>query len=257
MKNTAWVLFEKTELKGCTGEERCSYFLLLVGEKGREIHKTLTFAEPETEKGEDGKPVWKRTTEQLRKAFREYCSPQKNVTYERHKFNIRNQTENESIDQYVTELRTLASTCEFENLKDGLIRDRVICGIRNQALKERLLREASLTLKSAVDICRAAEVSREQVKSLTDSPHANIDELNQSGKQWRINTEITLLNKETSRTLLDCSTVAIVVNNTQRNPAQLTGKGVTTVIKSDILLNYVAQPRTHDFATQFVKSNTK
>jgi hypothetical protein len=155
------VLFEKTELKGRTGEERCSYFLLLIGEKGREIHKTLTFAEPETETGEDGRPVWKRTTEQLRKAFREFCSPQKNVTYERHKFNIRNQTESESIDQYVTELRTLASTCEFENLKDGLIRDRVICGIRNQALEEGLLREASLTLKSAVDICRAAEVSRE------------------------------------------------------------------------------------------------
>ena len=250
------MLFEKTELKGRTGEKRCSYFLLLIGEKGREIHKTLTFAEPETETGEDGRPVWKRTTEQLRKAFREYCSPQKNVTYERHKFNIRNQTENESIDQYVTELRTLASTCEFENLKDGLIRDRVIFGIRNQALKERLLREASLTLKSAVDICRAAEFSREQVKSLTDSPHANIDELNQSGKQ-SYNTEITLLNKETSRTLLDCSTVAIVVNNTQRNRAQLMGKGVTTVIKSDILLNYVAQPRIHDFATQFVKSNTK
>ena len=117
-----------------------------------------------------------RLHEQLRKAFREYCSPQKNVTYERHKFNIRNQTENESIDQYVTELRTLASTCKFENLKDGLIRDRVIWGIRNQALKERLLREASLTLKSAVNICRAAE-------ALTDSPHANIDELNQSVKQ--------------------------------------------------------------------------
>ena len=80
-------------------------------------------------------------------------------------------------------LRTLASTCEFENLKDGLKRDRVICEIRNQALKERLLRETSLTLKSAVDIRRAAEVSREQVKSLTNSPHANIDELNQSGKQ--------------------------------------------------------------------------
>ena len=93
-----WMLFEKTELKGRTGEERCSYFLLLIGEKGREIHKTLTFAEPETETGEDGRPVWKRSTEQLRKAFREYCSPQKNVTYERHKFNIRNQTENESID---------------------------------------------------------------------------------------------------------------------------------------------------------------
>ena len=100
--------------------------------------------------------------------------------YERHKFNIRNQEENESIDQYVTELRTLASTCEFENLKDGLIRDRIVCGIRNQTLKKRLFREADLTLKKAVDICSAAEISREQVKSLTDSKPADVDALNKS-----------------------------------------------------------------------------
>ena len=178
-----WVLFEKTELKERTEEERCSYFLLFVGEKAHDIHKALTFEKPEFEVT-SGTRTWKRTTEELRKAFREYCSPKKNFTYERHKFNIRNQEENESIDQYVTELRTLASTCEFENLKDGLIRDRIVCGIRNQTLKERLLREADLTLKKAVDICRAAEISREQVKSLTDSKPADVDALNKSyGKQ--------------------------------------------------------------------------
>ena len=172
-----WLLFEKTELKGRTQEERCSYF---PGEKGREVHKTLAFATPEVETATDGTRTWKRTTEQLTTAFRDYCSPKKNITYERHKFNTRNQEETESIDQYVTELRTLASTCEFENLKEGLIRDRVVCGIRNQALKERLLRECDLTLKKAVDICRAAEVSREQVKSLTENKPANVDALGKS-----------------------------------------------------------------------------
>ena len=41
-------------------------------------------------------------------------------------------------------------------------------------MKERLLCEADLTLKKAIDICRAAEVSREQVKSLTDRNSADI-----------------------------------------------------------------------------------
>ena len=111
-----WLLFEKTELKERTQEEKCSYFLLLIGEKDREVHKTLTFTTPEYET--DGETfTWKRTTAELITAFKEYCSPKKNITYERHKFNTRNQGENESIDHFVAELRILASTCEFETLK--------------------------------------------------------------------------------------------------------------------------------------------
>ena len=141
-----WTLFEKTELKGRSEGERCSYFLLCIGEKGREVHKTLTFATPETETNQEGVTTWKRTTNELKSAFKTYCNPRKNITFERHKFNIRNQEENESIDQYVTVLRTLAATCEFETLHDGLIRDRIVCGIRNQSIIERLLRKSELTL---------------------------------------------------------------------------------------------------------------
>jgi hypothetical protein len=79
-----WALFEKTELKGKSEEERCSYFLLCIGEKGREVHQTLTFPTPETEAGEGGTLVWKRTTQQLTTAFKQYCNPRKNITYERH-----------------------------------------------------------------------------------------------------------------------------------------------------------------------------
>ena len=146
--------------------------------------RPLTFTTPEYET--DGETrTWKRTTAELITAFKEYCSPKKNITYERHKLTTRNQGENESIDQYVTELRILASTCEFETLKDGLIRDRIICGIQNQTMKERLLREADLTLKKAIDICRAAEVSREQVKSLTERNSADIDALHKTKQDSR------------------------------------------------------------------------
>ena len=38
----------------------------------------------------------------------------------RHKFNTRNQQVGETIDQYVTDLKTKAQTCEFAILKDSL-----------------------------------------------------------------------------------------------------------------------------------------
>ncbi|KAJ8026564.1 hypothetical protein HOLleu_31431 [Holothuria leucospilota] len=39
-----------------------------------------------------------------------YCNPRKNVTYERHKFNLRNQLPGESIDTYVTDLLVKAQS---------------------------------------------------------------------------------------------------------------------------------------------------
>ena len=47
------------------------------------------------------------------KKFEEYCTPKKNVTYERHVFNTRAQGATEGIDAYATELRKLARNCEF------------------------------------------------------------------------------------------------------------------------------------------------
>ena len=43
--------------------------------------------------------------------------PQKNVTYERHKFRQRKQGSEESIDDFITALRTLARECKLDNLK--------------------------------------------------------------------------------------------------------------------------------------------
>jgi hypothetical protein len=58
--------------------------------------------------------------------FDEYCEPRRNTIMERYKFNIRVQRHNETADQYVTELKLLATNCNFGSLEDELIRDRVV-----------------------------------------------------------------------------------------------------------------------------------
>ena len=87
--------------------------------------------------------------------------------WERHMFNTRSQRDGETTDQYVTDLKTKAQTCEFGELKDSLIRDRIVCGIRCDKTRSRLLREPDLTLQRAIDICRANEAMSSQMKSFT------------------------------------------------------------------------------------------
>ena len=98
--------------------------------------------------------------------YEKYCSPKSNLTYERHQFNIRNQNEGESIDSYVTDLRILSKSCEFGDLTDSLIKDRLVCGVKQDTVRSRLLWETDLTLQKAIDICRAAETSTQQLKAM-------------------------------------------------------------------------------------------
>lgn len=73
-----------------------------------------------------------------------------------------------SISQYVTELKLRAKTCEFGQLQESLIKDRVVCGITSDAMRERLLREADLTLEKAVQICIASEMTKGQILQMHD-----------------------------------------------------------------------------------------
>ena len=57
----------------------------------------------------------------------------------------------------MTDLRNKASRCEFAELKDGLIRDRIVCGVNNDTVRARLLRESELCLETCINICRAPE----------------------------------------------------------------------------------------------------
>ena len=139
----------KPKQKACT-------FLHLIGEDALEVYNNFTF-----ENDED-----KFKVDKISEKFEAYCSPKRNTTYERHKFFTLMQKPDETIDQYVTELRTKAKNCEFGDLTESLIRDRIICGVPDDNLRERLLRVQDLNLEAAVRMCRATETTKERMKEI-------------------------------------------------------------------------------------------
>lgn len=161
-------LYLDLSMAGKPEKEKCSVFLYVIGLEGREIYNTFTFAEGEKDK-----------IGSLFAKFEDYCNPKKNVIVERHKFNTKYQMKSQSIDQYVTELRLITRNCEFGNLTEELIRDRIVCGTNSEQVKLRLLREDKLTLKSALSICRAEEESKKQMKNLNEESASDVHSLRQ------------------------------------------------------------------------------
>ncbi|XP_064463655.1 uncharacterized protein K02A2.6-like [Ornithodoros turicata] len=122
------------------------------------------------------------------------------------KFHKRDQLPSESISQYVTELRSIAKECNFgtpaaTNLQttaesgdavarpadpvpasdtslplNVMLRDRLICGVRDPALQQRLLTERNITFERALDLALAAESALNQqahIKGMGDSQQIN------------------------------------------------------------------------------------
>ena len=111
-------------------------------------------------------------------AIEAYFKPQKNVVYERFLFNSCTQASDENFDAYLHKLRKLAATCKFGSLTDEMIRDRIVIGVKDIALKGRLLREHSLSLVKAVDLSRASEIAKEQLNKLEGGDRKTSEEVN-------------------------------------------------------------------------------
>ena len=78
------------------------------------------------------------------------------------KLNKRSQLPGEPVEQFVASLYNLAVDCNFGELKDELIRDRIVVGIRDASLSERIQMDPELTLEKAKTVVRRTETVREQ-----------------------------------------------------------------------------------------------
>ena len=144
--------------------QRLAILLNLAGEDAIEVYNHFKYLPDED--ADDPEVV-------LRK-FSEFCSPKSNVVYERHRFWSVDMTQYDGIDFFVSELRTRAKTCHFGDGEDDMIRDKIVFSLQDTRVKERLLREDSLTLSRCLDIIRAAEECRVQARSMgmSSSPNA-------------------------------------------------------------------------------------
>ena len=99
----------------------------------------------------------------------------RNVIVERARFNRRVQKPGETVNTFIQDLYQIAERCEYGILKDDLIRDRIVVGVIDEALSDRLQMKSDLKLAEAVQITRQAEArkdNREIVRGDAKSFHS-------------------------------------------------------------------------------------
>ena len=148
-------------LKAKSEEEKVSYLLLWVGDKGRDVYNTWAKIE-----GDDAKKL-----EPYYTRFLAHCQPKLNPIFARYKFNTELQGTS-TIDQFVTRLKLLAVDCDFKtegkSYADSMIRDRIVFGTSSVKVRTKLIDEGDkLTLEKAVQMGQNHEYSENQKKSMS------------------------------------------------------------------------------------------
>ena len=130
------------------------------------------------------------TVKKLFKRFEEYCLSKNNLVVERRKFFWKNQHDDETFDQFMIELRNLASTCEYGDLHESLLLYKVVDGIRSDKIRDILLRKGvEMTLEKTINICRTEEITKMQMKEMnSEKEEDGISRLKtENGRRYRRN----------------------------------------------------------------------
>uniref|UniRef100_A0A131YQA1 Tick transposon n=1 Tax=Rhipicephalus appendiculatus TaxID=34631 RepID=A0A131YQA1_RHIAP len=118
-------------------------FLVSIGEDGRKAYSTFKF-EAEEDKNEEDK---------------------KNLTLHEFRFGSRDQKEGEPFNEWLIELKILAKNCEFELLEERMLRSRIVLGVRDKRLQQKLLAE-NPSYQKTVEICRIEEQGKQHFQEI-------------------------------------------------------------------------------------------
>ncbi|GBO26978.1 hypothetical protein AVEN_29996-1 [Araneus ventricosus] len=147
-----------------TGNEQVNSLLYIMGEQAEDIFSSFGLSETEQD---DFNIVLKK--------FNDHFVVKKNTIFERAQFNKRVQLDGESVNTFITAFYTLSEHYEYGVLHDKLIRDRIVVGIRDKYLSEKLQLDADLTLTKAIERVRLSEVVKEQQEKLIEKDSAFVN----------------------------------------------------------------------------------
>ncbi len=105
-----------------------------------------------------------QTFDDLVTRLKAHYDPKPLVIAERFRFYKRNQSSTETIAEFLADLRRLTIRCEFDTFLDQALRDRLVCGVRNELIQKRLLAEVGLTLARAMEIAQGMETAEKNAK---------------------------------------------------------------------------------------------
>ncbi|XP_037110886.1 uncharacterized protein LOC119124741 [Syngnathus acus] len=123
----------------------------------------------------------------VRDGLESFFMVKRNVIYERAKFNLRKQGEDETVGSFLTSLYALAEHCNYGQLHDELISDRLVVGLLDAKLSERMQLDPKLTLGSATIMARQSEEVKRQQSALRwakeTSGTLSVDRVSKSGNR--------------------------------------------------------------------------
>ena len=109
----------------------------------------------------------------LVKTLKDHYDPPPSFMLERYKFNCRDRAPEESITQYIAALRALAEHCEFGDALEEYLRDRLVFGINNESIRQRLLAEKDTSYKSIVALATALQTAAKGNKMIRNGDRSN------------------------------------------------------------------------------------
>ena len=140
---------------GLDGEDQprqVCVFLYCMGQDAEDVLTSTTITEA-------NRKDYKKVIEELDKFFK----VRRNVIFERAKFNRRDQLPEETTEEYITALYGMIDFCEYEErFKEEMLRDRLVVGIRDKALSEKLQLDSNLKLETAKTNIRQREAVKQQ-----------------------------------------------------------------------------------------------
>lgn len=150
-----------TKLNLEDGDVQVCTLLYSLGKEAEQVYKTFTFEEREEE--DDYEIVLEKLDN--------YFVPKVNTIHERARFHQRIQRTGETAEEYIRTLHELADTCAFGEVKEENIRDRLVIGILDKELSEKLQMMPDLTLSKAVELVRQSEQVKQHVSEQGANAH--------------------------------------------------------------------------------------
>ena len=112
----------------------------MIGPFGVRMYNGLPFASAAEKNSIDRVPT----------LFAAKCVGETNIRYERYLFLDSRQSASEDFEEYLTDLKAIVQRCEYGRMEDELLRDRLLHGIANDAVRKRLLGKSALTFEKCV-----------------------------------------------------------------------------------------------------------
>ena len=174
--STAWKTFKMQfevfkiakKYSDMSEEEQISNMLVQMGNESVPIYAQFNYDSTVTNK--------KRTLKNTIRMFDEYFEPVKNVIYERAMFNTMRQGE-KTIHQFIVELQSQADQCDYGEMKNDLIRDRIVVGVKDKKLREYLMDVDDLDLNKCIQKSKQWVSNHQQTQKFEEADDDNLDSL--------------------------------------------------------------------------------